>query len=214
MKKLLLLVIGLFLMTASNAQMTKKELNKEIKTRASRDARKEAKKFAKMGWQVAPGSLPLERLFQSSFEKQLDKDVKGLPIYIFADGNQVGQNRTVAEMAALEFAKLQLAGLISSDINSLVTANIGNAQLTREEAASVGDIVQSAKNIIATELGYIDPVFKIFRNVGTDNIEVMVRVFYDKRQSMDIAKRVVKKELNEKLKLNEAQLEKLMGIEK
>jgi hypothetical protein len=107
-----------------------------------------------------------------------------------------------------------LAGLISSDINSLVTANIGNAQLTREEAASVGDIVQSAKNIIATELGYIDPVFKIFRNVGTDNIEVMVRVFYDKRQSMDIAKRVVKKELNEKLKLNEAQLEKLMGIEK
>lgn len=212
MKKSILLAVFLFSVGMSFGQMTKKELKKEIKAKASKEAKKEAKKYSKLGWEVAPGSLPLERQFQTSFERQLDRDEKGNPIYIFADGNQVAESKTAGEMAALEFAKLSLAGLIQTSVSSLVSANIGNAQLSREEAASTGDIVQSAKNMIAVELGYIDPSFKIYRNVGDKNIEVQVRVFYDRRQSMEIAKKVVRKELKEKLKLNEEKLEKIMGI--
>jgi len=213
MKKVLLLSICLLTAaTMSFGQMTKKELKKEIKAKASKEAQREAKKYRKMGWDVAPGSLPLEKMFQESFERQLDRDEKGNRIYLYADGNQVAESKTAGEMAALEFAKLNLAGEIQTSVSSLVSANIGNAQLSREEAASTGDIVQSAKNMIATELGFIDPAFKIYRNVGDKNIEVQVRVFYDRRQSMDIAKKIVRKELKEKLKLNEEKLEKIMGI--
>jgi hypothetical protein len=212
MKKTGLLALCLISVTLLFGQMTKKELKKEIKAKASKEAKKEAKKYRKIGWDVAPGSLSLEKMFQVSFERQLDRDEKGNPIYIFADGNQVAESKTAGEMAALEFAKLSLAGLIQTNVSSLVSANIANAQLSREEAASTGDIVQSAKNMIAVELGYIDPSFKIYRNVGAKNIEVQVRVFYDRRQAMDIAKKIVRKELKEKLKLNEEKLEKIMGI--
>jgi hypothetical protein len=108
--------------------------------------------------------------------------------------------------------KLQLAGLIETNVSSLITGNIGNAQLSTEDAASVTDIVQSSKNIIATQLGYVDPFFKIYKDIGKDKIEVQVRLFYDIKQSLEIAKKVVRTELKEKLQLNQKQLEILMGI--
>jgi len=60
------------------------------------------------------------------------------------------------------------------------------------------------------ELGYVDPTFKLFRNIGKDKIEVQVRLFYDTKQSMEVAKKVIRNELKTKLKLNEERLEKLM----
>ncbi|MFL5728918.1 MAG: hypothetical protein ACJ75J_05455 [Cytophagaceae bacterium] len=190
-----------------------RQLRKDIKAKATKQARKEASKLKKEGWTVNPGSLPMDKTVEKAWTKQYSEDDKGMPLFITADGNGVAQSKSVAEMQAIELAKLQLAGLVETNISSLITANMGNAQLSREEAASVTEIVQSAKNIIATQLGYIDPVFKIYRNVGSDNVEVQVRIFYDRKQSMDIAKKAVKKELREKLKMNEEQLNKLMGIE-
>ena len=203
-----------FLALSVIAGVSKIEKTQKSNPKATRAAKKEAKKFKKEGWYVAPGSLPMELLLQKSWDRQFETDDKGLQIFFYADGNQVGQNTTTAEMAALEFAKLSLAGQIQTNVSSLVNANLANSQLTREEAASVNSIVQSAKNIIATELGFIDPAFKIYRKVGSENIEVQVRVFYDRRQSLQIAKKVVQKELKEKLQVNEQQLDKLMGLDK
>jgi hypothetical protein len=84
--------------------------------------------------------------------------------------------------------------------------------LSTQEAASVTEVIQSAKNIIAMELGYVDPSFKLYRNIKKDKIEVQVRLFYDTKQSLEIAKKVVRAELKDKLKLNEEKLEKLMNI--
>ena len=39
-----------------------------------------------------------------------------------------------------------------------------------------------------------------------------MRIFYDVEQSLQIAKKVIQKELKEKLKVNEEQLNKMMGI--
>ena len=62
------------------------------------------------------------------------------------------------------------------------------------------------------ELGYVDPSFKLFRYIGKNNVEVQVRLFYDVKQSLEIAKKVVRQELKDKLKLNEEKLERLMDI--
>jgi hypothetical protein len=196
------------------AQTTDKQITKEIKSKALKEARKEAKKLTKDGWKVNPGALPMDKILQNSWEKQYAEDEKGQPVYLTADGNGVAESKSVAEMQAVELGKLQLAGLIETNINSLVSANLGNAQLSKDEAASVTEIVQSAKNLIQVELGYVNPAYKIYREVGEKNIECQVKLFYDRKQSMDIAKKVVRKELKDKLKVNEAQLDKLIGLDK
>lgn len=208
----LLLVVSILAMPLFG-QTTDKELRKEIKAKAIREARKEAKALKKQGFYVPPGSLPLDKLVERSWEKQYSEDEMGNQRYITADGNAVAQSKSAAEMQAIELGKLQLAGLIQSNMNSLISANVGNAQLSTDDAASVTEIVQSAKNIIATELGYVNPAFKLYRDIKKDKIEVQVRLFYDVKQSLEIAKKVVQKEVKDKLKINEEQLNKLMGLE-
>ena len=212
MKKLLSIILSCLISVVVLSQQTTKDLQKELKEKAIREARKEAKKYEKAGWSVAPGSIPLAKVLENTWMKQVMADDKGNVIYISGDGNAVGETKSAAELQAVELGKLQLAGLIQTNMSSLISANIGNAQLTTQEAASVTEIVQSAKNIIAMELGYVDPSFKLFRNIGNDKIEVQVRLMYDTRQSLEIAKKVVRQELKDKLKLNEGKLEKLMGI--
>jgi hypothetical protein len=197
----------------ATSQTNSKDLRADLKDKAIREARKEARSMEKDGWAVAPGSLPLAKVLENTWMKQVTQDDNGNVKYIYADGNAVAETKSVAEMQAIELGKLQLAGLIQTNMSSLISANIGNAQLSTQDAASVTEIVQSAKNMIAMELGYVDPSFKLFRNIGKDKIEVQVRLFYDTKQSLEIAKKVVRQELKDKLKLNEEKLEKLMGIE-
>jgi len=215
MKKVTLLLSMVFVASATlmQAQQTEKELKQEIKDKAIKEARKEAKSMKKDGWSVSQGSLPLEKILENAWMKQYMEDEKGNPMYITADGNGVAQTKSVAEMQAIELAKLQLAGLIQSNITSIVEANIGNAQLAPDDAASVTEVVQASKNIIATELGYVNPFFKIFREVNK-NMECQVRLFYDVTQSLEIAKKVVKKELKEKLEMHQETIDKIIGIDK
>jgi hypothetical protein len=206
------LFIVLFSTSIVFAQQTDKELTKELNEKAVKLARKEAKQLEKDGWYVSPGSLPLEKQLDNSYKKQYMTDENGDPRYITADGNGVGQTKTAAELQAIEMAKLQLAGSIQTRVSSLVSANIGNSQLNTEDAASVTEIVQSAKNIIATELGYINPFVKMYREGKNKTVEVQVKVFYDVKQSMVVAKKVVQKEIKDKLEVNEEQLNSLMGL--
>ena len=212
MKKLSFVFLAFLLPSVVFSQSTNSDLRKDLKDRAIREARKEAKKMAKEGWEVAPGSIPLAKTLENTWVKQVTQDEDGSVRYISADGNAVAESKSAAEMQAIELGKLQLAGLIQTNISSLISANIGNAQLSTEDAASVTEVVQSAKNIIATELGYVDPSFKLFRKIGKDKVEVQVRLFYDTKQSLVIAKKVVREELKNKLQLNEEKLEKLMGM--
>jgi hypothetical protein len=212
MKKLLLIILSCLITGIAVPQQTTKELRKDLKDRAIREARKEARKMKKEGWAVTPGSIPLDKVLENTWMKQVMVDENGKVKYISSDGNAVAETKSAAELQAIELGKLQLAGLIQTNMSSLISSNVGNAQLTTQEAASVTEVVQSAKNIIAMELGYVDPSFKILRNIGKDKVEVQVRLFYDTKQSLEIAKKVVRQELKDKLKLNEGKLEKLMGI--
>jgi hypothetical protein len=212
MKKFLLIILCFLVAGIAVSQQTTKELRKELKDKAIKEARKEARNMEKDGWTVAPGSIPLSKVLENTWMKQVAEDENGNVRYIYADGNAVAETKSVAEMQAIELGKLQLAGLIQTNMSSLISANIGNAQLSTQDAASVTEIVQSAKNMIAMELGYVDPSFKLFKNIGKDKIEVQVRLFYDTKQALDIAKKIVRQEVKDKLKLNEEKLEKLMGI--
>ncbi len=190
-----------------------KDLKAEIQRRAIKEARKEAKKFRRQGYTVTPGSLPMDKMLEQTWMKLLERDENGEPVYIAADGNAVAQTRTAAEMQALEVAKLNLAGQLETIVRSIVEANIANAQLNTEEAASVTRVLQGAKNIIATRLERVDPVFKIYRNLPNKHVEVNVKILYPRRQAIETAKKAIKEKMEQDLEKIQDKLDKLLGLE-
>lgn len=211
MKKIAsIMLCVVFTSSLAFSQMSDKEMKKELKNKAIKEARKEAKKLKKEGWKTMPGELPMEKMIENAWMKKLSEDDNGNARYITSDGNGVAQTKTVAEAQAMEFAKLQLAGTIETKIASIIDGNIANEQLSTEDAASVTQIVQSSKNIIAQELGYVNPAFKLYREVGNKNVEVQVRLYYETKQSLTIAKKAIRRDLREKLKKTDEEVDKLL----
>jgi len=211
MKKITsIMFCALFTASLAFSQTTDKEIKKELKDKASAEAKKEAKSLSKQGWKTMPGELPMEKMIENAWMKQVAEDEEGNPKYIKADGNAVAESKTVAEAQALEFSKLQLAGMIETKVASIVNGNLANQQLSTEDAASVTELVQSSKNVIAQELGYIDPAFKLYRDLKDQKIEVQMRIFYETKQSMAVAKKAIRRDLKDKLKKTDEEVDQLL----
>lgn len=213
---LTLLALCILFISASpsaSAQLNERELKKEIRSKAIKTARKEAKKYKKEGWMNTPGSIPIDKQLESTWMKIYQEDGEGRPANLHADGNAVGETRTAAEMAALETAKLQLAGQLESHIAGIVKANIGNAQLNREEAASITKVLSASKNVIATQLNFVDVSLKMYREVKkTKNIEVNLKVIYSWEKALLVAKKSLKDAMDKEMEGLHEKLDELMKV--
>lgn len=210
----LLLTFSLVLTSSFFGQTTNNDAKKEINKKAIKMARKECRKLLKQGWNVAPGALPMEKLLEQAYLKAELKNDKGTVKYLFSDGNGVAETKINAENQALEFATYSLASQIETNIGALTKMALGNEQLSNSEAASITKVMTNSTKVIAQKLGYMEPVFKIYRVApgNKDNTEVQMRVFYEVEQSMRIVKQYIREELKEELKIQEKQLDKIMGI--
>jgi hypothetical protein len=195
------------------AQISDKQAKKEIQSKAIKQARKEAKRFKKQGYDVTPGSLPMEKQLEYTWIRLYQRDEKGQPLFLSADGNAVAQTRTAAEMQALEAAKLNLAGQLETFIRAIIEANIANAQLSTEEAASVTEFLTAAKNVIVTSISQVDPAFKIYRNLPNQHVEVNVKILVSRDQVMQEVKKRVREELRERLKGLQEKVDKLLPLQ-
>jgi hypothetical protein len=214
MKKLVLMITVLFACSLAiplQAQKTQKELEKEVKSKSLKKARKEAKQFKKDGFYVAPGALPMDKQLEDAWMKEMETDENGYDKYIVATGQSVGETQTAAKIQATETAKLELAGMITTNIAALIENSIANQQLNAEEAASVTKTVAASKNIIAQELGRVLPLFEVYRNIG-QNIEADIRLAYNSDVAMDLAKKVIRQKLEEETTILHEKLEQLMDF--
>jgi len=182
-----------------------------MKRRAYKQARKEAKRFRKKGWYVAPGALPMDKQIEKSWELQYKLDENGYPLYIVATGNSVAETQSAAKLQATELAKLELAGLVQTNVAALIENSIANNQLNNEEAASVTKTVAASKNIIAQEIGRVVFLFEIMRKIDK-NVEVSVRVGYNNDLAQEVAKKAIRKKLEEETDILHEKLEKLMDF--
>lgn len=213
MKKLILAITLLFAASALMpviSQTTAKESEKDLKKKSMKMARKEAKKKTKEGYFVNPGALPMDKQLEKAFIKQNMEDDKGYPKYIVSSGNSVAGTQTAAKIQAMETAKLTLAGTITTNVAAIIENNIANEQLTREDAATVTKTVVAAKNIIAQELGRIIPLTEMYKNIGSDNIQCDVMIAYDSKTAMDMAKKVIRKQLSEEADALQDKLDKIL----
>lgn len=201
-----LLIIGF---SAANAQFKVK--SKDLK--AMKEAKKQAKKLKKEGWNVAPGALPLEKSLETSWSLLLERDDEGVKKYLDADGNSVAETKTAADLQALEMAKLNLAGQLETEIAALIEGSIANEQLTREEAASVTKVVTGSKHLIANTIKRVDPVYKVYREVGKSNVEVQLKLFYNLDKALNTAKQTLRTKLADETDIIHEKLDKILKLE-
>ena len=223
MKKLLLsvLVFGLFAVAPMEAQLTKdqqkqrkeqvSQQRKALNSKASKDARKEAKKFKKEGWQTTPGTLTLEKQLDRSMMMQMDVDQSGYPLYVMGEAMSIGETYDAAKMQALELAKQNLAGQIQTEITALVENTVANKQLAEEEAASIAETVLASKNLISQSIGRVIPVVELYRDLSNKNKEVLVRIAYNHNMAMEAANKIIRKDLEEKGNKLHDQLDEVLG---
>ena len=178
-----------------------------------KSARKDAKRYNKDGYYIAPGALSMDKQLENAWMKQYEVTDKGEPKYIVATGNSVAETQTAAKLQATETAKLELAGQINTQVAALIENSIANQQLNNEDAASVTKTVAASKSLIAQELGRVLPLVEMYKKIGT-NVEANVRLAYNAETAFDIAKKVIRKSLEEETKIAHEKLENLLNFDR
>ena len=204
-----------------SAQITKEQQNErraivkasksELNTKASKTARKEAKKLKKEGWTTAPGALPLEKQLDKSYQMQYEYDRDMYPKYIMGEAMSVGGNYDAAKMQALELAKQNLAGQIQTEVTALVENTVANKQLDEGDASSITQSISAAKNLICQRIGRTISIVEAYRELSNKNKEVLVRIAYNSDMAKKIAKEAVKKDLEKKGNELHNKLDELLG---
>lgn len=225
MKKVMLLCVAFLAMTTFTMAQSEKDAIKErqetaklsrseLNAKASKAARKEAKKLGKEGWMTSPGTLPIDKQLDKSYNMQYEYDETGFPRFLMGEAMSIGENYDAAKMQALELAKQNLAGQIQTEVTQLIENQVSNKQLTAEQAASVTQSVSASKNLISQSIGRVIPVVEVYRVKNNSNKEVLVRVAYNSKMALDAAKQVVRKSLEEKGDSLQNEVDKIIDTKK
>lgn len=185
--------------------------NKNVK--AIRKARKEARQYKRDDWSVAAGALPMDMMFEKSWTYQLAESKPGRKKYIWADQTATGQTHAGAKMQAIELAKVDLASQIEAEIISLTEASVANQQLTRDEAQTIQKVVQGSKSIVTQTLTNVEPTVLIYKDIGDNNVQCKVMLFFDKEDTVEQAKKKIKKKLEEETEIIHDKLDKMLGLD-
>lgn len=222
MRKLFVCAFAFLCLTANVSAQTAKDIRKErqeirkaskneLNEKATKTARKDAKKLKKEGWITVPGALPLEKQLDKSYMMQMEYDEDMYPTYLMGEAMSIGENYDAAKMQALELAKQNLAGQIQTEVTALIENSVANKQLANEDAASVTQSIMGAKNLISQSIGRTIIVMECYRVKTNKNKEVLVRIAYNGAMAKAAAKRAIQDELKSKSDDLQKRLDQLLG---
>ena len=222
MRKLFVCAFAFLCLTANVSAQTAKDIRKErqeirkaskseLNEKATKTARKDAKKLKKEGWITVPGALPLEKQLDKSYMMQMEYDEDMYPKYLMGEAMSIGENYDAAKMQALEFAKQNLAGQIQTEVTALIENSVANEQLANEDATSVTQSIMGAKNLISQSIGRTIIVMECYRVKTNKNKEVLVRIAYNGAMAKAAAKRAIQDELKSKSEDLQKKLDQLLG---
>ncbi len=208
--RILMMLVVLSLTMSAQGQTNKEKARQaklELKEKASKAARKEAKTLKKEGWAVSPGALPMERQLDRSYMFEMDMDDDMNPVYVLGNGQSIGENYDAAHIQATELARMDLAGKIGSEATALIDNLVANKQLAQDQAASITTTMMESKTIFSQKLGRVQVAVSLNRVLKNGNKEVMVRLAAKESSIKEIAKQAIRdelekdgKELSEELK--------------
>ena len=173
-----------------------KVLNKSMKKKAIKAARKEAKKLAKEGYAAPLGQLPMDKQLENSWQAAYELSADGLPYYIISSQKGVATNYTAAQMQAMNAAKMDIAGQIQTMVNQVIETKVASNELSRGEAESLNTFVSTSKNIISNTLGRVIKLVEVYREPKRSNtVEVMVTLGYSAEVAQKEALKAMKQSL-------------------
>ena len=222
MRKLFVCAFAFLCLTANVSAQTAKDIRKErqeirkaskseLNEKATKTARKDAKKLKKEGWITVPGALPLEKQLDKSYMMQMEYDEDMYPKYLMGEAMSIGENYDAAKMQALELAKQNLASQIQTEVTALIENSVANEQLANEDATSVTQSIMGAKNLISQSIGRTIIVMECYRVKTNKNKEVLVRIAYNGAMAKAAAKRAIQDELKSKSDDLQKKLDQLLG---
>lgn len=222
MRKLFLCAFAILCFTANITAQTAKDVRKErqeirkasksdLNAKATKAARKDAKKLAREGWITAPGALPLAKQLDKSYLMQMEYDEDMYPKYLMGEAMSIGENYDAAKMQALELAKQNLAGQIQTEVTALIENSVANQQLANEDASSLTQSIMGAKNLISQSIGRTIPVMECYRVKPNKNKEVLVRIAYNGAMAKAAAKKAIQDELKGMSEDLQKKLDEILG---
>ena len=197
--KFFAMLVALSMSLSAQAQSTKmaklKQTKAELKEKASKDARKEAKRLQKEGWQAFPGGLPMDKqvdrvyMYLESFDDDLN------PQYVDGSGTATGESYAAAQAQATELARIELASKIGSEATGIIDNMLGNKMLANDQAASVTTYLSENKTIFSQKLGRVQTPLQLRRELKNKNKEVTVRMIAKRADILEIAKQAIRDQL-------------------
>lgn len=212
MKKTIVLaimaVMGITTVSAqSAAELAKqqRELNaintKLLNAKPTKDAKKQARVYTKLGWMVPAGEKTIEKQFTESqlLGEELMADEMGNPTkrYIQNTAEQVGGTYVAAFDAARYAASNQLAASIKQQLMAVMQSKVDNSQSSAITAVTVDKFNQRSKAIVDETLTNVRTVVALYRILPNNNYNVMVRLAFDKKELSARLKRKMQQELEQ-----------------
>lgn len=197
--KFFAMLVALSISLSAQAQSTKmaklKQTKAELKEKASKDARKEAKRLQKEGWQAFPGGLPMDKQVDRvyMFLESYDDDMN--PQYVDGSGTATGESYAAAQAQATELARIELASKIGSEATGIIDNMLGNKMLANDQAASVTTYLSENKTIFSQKLGRVQTPLQLRRELKNKNKEVTVRMIAKRADILEIAKQAIRDQL-------------------
>lgn len=198
--------------TGEDYKALKKEekvIDQDLKKKAIKSARKQAKQLEKEGFTTPVGSLPLDKQLENAWEKQAELTTDGEPYWYIATARVIGASQSAAKVQATNQAKLDLAGQIQTKVTQLIEASVANDEMGQNEAASLSSVVASSKSIISENLGRTIPLTEVYRILDNGNAEVQISLGYTTAEANGKAIEAVRKQLGEKAEELGKELDKL-----
>lgn len=168
-------MFGAIILPAQDSKSVKAKKFKFVSV--SRDTKKEVKKLEKSGWANVPGDMPLAQQLNNAWAKEAEVDEEGFPKWIIATGESGGEFQSAAEMQAIELAKINLVGLIETQMRSVVETEQANNRLDAKSAASISKTMQVATNKVSKKLKRVVPISKLMR-ANKKQVEIQVKLAY------------------------------------
>lgn len=172
------------------------KLNKKLQNqKVSKASKQRAKEDRKDQWKAA-GALTLEQQYERAavYENSFEDDMV-TPKFVSGEGMSTAMVYDGARMQALELARQSLIGSIESDITQLVDNNVSNNQMGNDEATTVVKTLSRSKSIMSKKIGQTIPAIERYRKLPNGNYQVYVRTFYSMDKAREIAKSVLRAEL-------------------
>ena len=172
---------------------------KVLNAKPTKAAKQQAKELKKEGWTIPAGESSIEQQVTKSllYGEELMATEEGFNTkrFIMGSGRQTSGSYNVGYAAARTNAMTEVASLIKTQLVSSITMKQDNSQTSSIAAVTIDKFNQKIDAIVDQTLTDGIPMVSIYRQLPNGNLDVQVRLAFDKKEILSRMKKSMQQEL-------------------